>query len=62
LDLYHISIPSKKKEGLLKQFRGDFKFLVDNLRVMENRMVLLNPKQSSDIIIEEKAPEEETRA
>lgn len=43
-EVYDITIPSKKRELLIKQFQSDFKFLISHLRVLDNRMVLLNPK------------------
>lgn len=41
---YVIEIESDKVQGLLDEFQGDSGLLTSHLRIMNNRMVLLNPK------------------
>lgn len=38
-----IEIEAGKVEGLLSEFEGDLSFLSTHLKLMNNRMVLLNP-------------------
>ena len=38
-----IEIEASKVEGLLSEFEGDLAYLSTHLKLMNNRMVLLNP-------------------
>lgn len=41
---YVIEIEAEKVQSLLDEFHGDASLLATHLRIMNNRMVLLNPK------------------
>ena len=41
-----IELPSDKVENLVNEFGGDYALMADHLKIMNKRMVLLNPVNS----------------
>ena len=44
MESFIIEIESDKVEPLLSEFEGDLAFLCSHLKLMDNKMCLLNPK------------------
>lgn len=43
-----INLPTEKAEPILNEFSSDFELMACNLKVMDKRLVLLNPKYNNN--------------